>query len=287
MLLSMLPDEMGLRESLGRRLREASLCVNVEPPPDADAALILGNTAVSTESVSNWLKQGKHVLLTGYQCSSLESLEILCQSARHSGAQLMIANPERFRPSRQLIREQLASGKLGTVGLLRSQTCTRNRSDSSVGDHIFSGLLGHALDVALWLVGKSFQRVFATGSLRAELAGPITAHLSFSEGAMGLVSVASSLLNHSYSSLSVIGSAGAAYADSQQNLQLLLGTDAQAVLAGEGDGTHLGMVQEFVDSLNANRDLSPSVEEWRRILKIVQLVRRSLESRQAISTEEC
>jgi hypothetical protein len=89
-----------------------------------------------------------------------------------------------------------------------------------------------------------------------------------------------------YQSLSVIGSAGAAYADDHANMQLVYrGGRPQAVRTDEGAGHLAALVQEFVDALAAGRDTSGTVTAWQRVWAVVDAVQRSLEARQAIALE--
>ena len=89
-----------------------------------------------------------------------------------------------------------------------------------------------------------------------------------------------------YQSMSVIGSAGAAYADDHQNIQLLYqGDDPRAVRTDEGIRQLVNLAQEFVDALQANRDLSASVASWRNTLAVAGAVQESLASGQAVSLE--
>ena len=75
-----------------------------------------------------------------------------------------------------------------------------------------------------------------------------------------------------YRSLHVIGSAGAAYADDQQNMQLLYkGGPPQGVLAEETPGRK----HEFVHM----------TQVWEHVLSVAAAVQRSLDSRQAVSLE--
>jgi predicted dehydrogenase len=83
--------------------------------------------------------------------------------------------------------------------------------------------------------------------------------------------------------VSVIGSSGAAYADDHQNSQLLYrGGPPQAFQAGEGTRHLAVMIQEFVDAIATNKDLSPTVTAWRSVLSVVDAVRQSLVAHRAI-----
>ena len=104
---------------------------------------------------------------------------------------------------------------------------------------------------------------------------------------MALIDYSSTLPGGSgYQSLSVIGSAGAAYADDHQNTQLLYqGEHPRAVRTDEGVRQLVNLTQDFVDALQANRDLVLSISSWRKTLSVVRAVKESLASRQAVAME--
>ena len=114
-------------------------------------------------------------------------------------------NPDRFLPSRQLIRQQLDSGKLGDVGLIRvhrwEPTVGQVFNLPGVGGQVENlpheinvlptGLL-RDLDLVLWLVGKPPDSIYAVS--RSESSDSqskfIQVHLGFPGGAMALISTA-------------------------------------------------------------------------------------------------
>jgi hypothetical protein len=104
---------------------------------------------------------------------------------------------------------------------------------------------------------------------------------------MALLACSSALpAGDDYRSLSVIGSAGAAYADDHQNMQLIYrGRHPQAIRAEEGIRQWVNITQDFVDALSSGRDLSSSFLDWQRASAVAQAVEQSLVSRQAISLE--
>ena len=75
-----------------------------------------------------------------------------------------------------------------------------------------------------------------------------------------------------YRSLHVIGSAGAAYADDQQNMQLLYkGGQTRGVMAHE--------------TLSGEPEPSDMTNNWEQVLAVADAVQRSIEARQAVSLE--
>ncbi len=252
---------------IGSRIRRATadVCAHArqlraEPQP-YDAAVFVGRTSLDVSS-----------------------------AARQHGVQLAVANPDRYLPSRQLIRQQLDAGRLGEVGLVRVH---RWRSGHSAGPQAAPAALVRDLDLALWLIGRPPDVVFAVEHSAKTADGVsgqfVQVHLGLPGGATALIDYCDRLpAGDGYDSLSVIGSAGAAYADDHQNMQLIYrGGRPQAVRTDEGPQQLAALVQQFVDAIAAGRDLSPSVAAWQDVLGVVACVRQSIESRQAIAREGC
>ena len=225
--------------------------------------------------------QGNHEasLLVADPCPEPQAVESLVSASMESGRQFVMVNPDRYHPSRRLIHEQLAA-PLGKVGLVRIH---RWEPPSDL-EREFPDALLRDIDLALWLVGMRAARVFA---LR-QGTGYWQVHLGFASGAMALLDYSSQLpVGRGYQSLSVIAANGAAYADDQQNMQLLYRGGHPRALRTDENAAHLGVaVQEFADALRAGRDLMTANErEWRHVFAVAQAVQKSLATCQAVAME--
>ncbi|MBC7854075.1 MAG: hypothetical protein IAF94_11615 [Pirellulaceae bacterium] len=176
-------------------------------------------------------------------------------------------------PSRQLIKRELDAGKLGEPGLIRIHHWDA-RGEADAGHELPSALL-QQVDVILWLMGKSPTLVYAVehGTNPGKQGRYLQVHLGFPGDAMALL-VYSSLHPHGdpYRSLHVIGSAGAAYADDQQNMQLLY-----------KGGQPRGVMAQEVAMSKPTHEAVP--QDWDNVLAVADAVNRSLKSRQAVSLE--
>lgn len=264
----------------------ASLAAN------CDAVLLLAPTSNVAETGTNLLAAGKHVLQAADLCTSNEMLMQLSEAAQSSGAQFWCVNPDRFVPSRQLIREQLDKGHLGEVGLVRSHRWTERPSPGAESADALPPMLTRDLDLVLWYANHSPNRAYAV-SRPVEASGSrgsiVNIHLGFEGGGMALLDYARRMpQGGGYQSLSVIGATGAAYADDHQNMQLAydsISATPRAIQTSEGIRPLVALVQAFVDGLAAKRDMSASVAEWRAVLKVKAALEKSLASGQAVSLE--
>lgn len=262
-------------------------------PEAYDAVLLIRPDQNETGLIERALAQGQHVLIATPTELPLAALESFSAKATQAGLLFAIVNPDRYLPSRQLLRQQLDAGKLGRPGLVRMYRWEPTPANSTNTSQSLPAPLVLDLDLAMWLMGTTPNTVFATAAHGANedpgRGRTIQVHLGFPEGPMALIGYSSALPpGDDYRSLSVMGSAGAAYADDHQNMQLIYrGDHPQAVRAEEGIRPLVTMIQDFINALQAKRELSPSLTDWRRALTVAQAVEQSLVSRQAISMEGC
>jgi predicted dehydrogenase len=86
-----------------------------------------------------------------------------------------------------------------------------------------------------------------------------------------------------YFSLSVFGSAGAAYADDHHNMHLLYrGGRPTALPAGQGRLHHLAEFQEFVHAIETGRPPAINAAEGHNAAQVVRAAGRSLKSGRAM-----
>ncbi len=288
-------DEVACRE-ITLRLRGATVeprdvsLMGDAPAEVCDAVAFVGTRTPDSAEVERLLVAGTHVLLATDARPLRDRMEALDRSARQSGARLSVVNPDHVLPSRQLIRQQIAGGKLGEVGVVRIHRWESSAAEDAANRGSLPGALVGDLELTLWLFDKSPEVVYAIAQIEGDQAADtgdlVQVHLGFPGGGMALITYSNRLPpGDGYQFLSVIGSSGAAYADDHQNRQLVYaGGTPRAVRGGEGT-TLAPLMQEFVDALREDRDLSAGLSTWTRAWELADAVQRSIESRQAIHAE--
>lgn len=319
-----------VRRRLAARLQGATVgpFPGGEAPPEAgDAVVLLESRPSDAALIRRCLGAHRHVLLVAHPWLTADALDGLSELASRAGVQLAVLNPDRFLPSRQVIREQLDAGRLGEPGLVRShrwehesnewreegereaqleggaETASeleRARRPASIDRA--AGLAGMArdLDVTLWLMGTAPNLVYAleqVSPVGAATPDPdageqinghsMQVHLGFPGGGMALIDYAGTLPpGDGYRTLSVIGSAGAAYADDHQNMQLVYGGGhPRALGVGEGGREVLALVQAFVSGLSQGDDLSTSAVTWQTAMAVLEAAQASAARGQAVPME--
>lgn len=204
----------------------------------------------SLRGVRRAAESGKHVLTDVRSVDSFEKVESLVECCRAAGLILAVSELPRHAPASQTIIDRLASGKLGSPGLLRVH---RWQSESECS---FSSMIIGDVDLALHLFRAMPTEIYAVGR---DDHSYCQVHLGFPGGGMALLGFSRRLpAGQAYESLSLVGSRGAAYADDHHNTQLLFaGRHPVALITDSGSG-RLAELQEFVDCV-ARGDL-PAVD---------------------------
>jgi predicted dehydrogenase len=256
---------------VARRLHGPPLDVCVGPPRPG------------REEVARFLEAGRHVLAALEPCWPPDQLEALAGAAQRSGVRFAVVNPDRHLPSRQLIKQQVP-GKLGEVGLVRVHRWgPAGPLPEPLG---LPGPLVRDLDVVLWLSDLLPDVVFAL-----ERPGPagrhLQVHLGFPGGGMALLDYDDGTPRGAgYQALTVVGAAGAAYADDHQNAQLLFRDGrALAVRTGEGLRQILSLAQEWIDGLGTGTDPTAGLASWRKVFAVVEAIRQALATHRAVPLE--
>jgi hypothetical protein len=270
------------RRNLAVRLRHAAL-VNAG---DAEALICLA--ATTPADVQSFLDAGKPVLISADFCLADQQLVQFFQRSPADGGPLIL-NSDHFLPSRGLLHQQLKSGKLGELGLLRLhrwQPC--DAQPASINDLPVALVLD--VELVLWYAGRSPDVVFAVERADEQQSAStfLQLHFGLPGGAMALLDYARRLPGgEGYDSLSLIGSSGAAYADDHQNMQLAYGGGRPLALRTEQrDGQLAVMAQRFVDAVRSgSAGAEPEGRVWPDVMRIAEALRGSLASGDSVFLE--
>jgi myo-inositol 2-dehydrogenase/D-chiro-inositol 1-dehydrogenase/scyllo-inositol 2-dehydrogenase (NAD+) len=241
------------------------------------------------------VEAGKHLLVETPMAFSMGDADALIESSRLSKVKLMVGNLDRFGPVGQTVKEELESGELGVAGLLRIHRWESSNIGSwrqlfdAQGEKVIDTVrLIRDLDIAYWMFGNKPSEIFA---IARRISGSGTTcpdyvqiHLGFPDGGMAIIDYSTSLpQGPGYYFLSMIGSKGAAYADDHNNVNLRYGTaDIHALGTSYGNIELLSQLQEFVDSINMEREPRISGIDGRSGLQIADAAAMSIESGQSI-----
>ena len=265
---------------------------------DAFDAVLIGTSAqTGPQQIRSAAGAGKHVLVHAPLGLNVESVDGITAACEDAHVHLMVAHSIRFLPSVLTVKASLDAGELGDPGLLRihhwSSTCVVGwpawtQYVQSNGSIVFSPGT-HAIDLANWFFGQMPSHVYATGHTTVpgamELADYVQIHLGFPQGGMALIVCATRLpRGEPYDSMSLIGSKGSAYADDHHNMHLLFqGNRPVAQIADRGEQHVIGVLQEFGQAIEEEREPCPSAAAGRAAVQVAEAALRSLQSRRALT----
>jgi predicted dehydrogenase len=291
-LIGGLPNAANYR-SLAPRLRAARFTADAESDAkealraaaslDVDAWIIAAKSTVSDNECRLAFAAGKHVLLSSSELLSPVVLKEVAAAAEQARLRCMWGSSLRFLPSVKTMKESLAKGQLGELGLLRMHSWQSDPLKEIPGN------LLSELDLACWFFDQPPSLVYAN-SRKSDATSATSSqdyvqiHLNFPTGGMALIDRAQvHPVRDDYFSLSLIGSSGAAYADDHHNMQLLYGQGRPAALkTGQGDLALLAQLQEFINAISEVREPQPGVTELRRAIEVHDAVTESIATGRAV-----
>src|SRR5262245_45715026 len=179
--------------SIGSHLRGATIDVfdakMAVPPTGCQAVAFVGAQPVKRSHLERVVAAGKHVLLATEPCLSESDWQALSNAAQKSGVQFAVVNPDRYLPSRQLIRQQ-PEQKIGELGLVRVHRWVPAAEWDTLWG--FPSPVVRDIEITMWLTGQTPQVVCVletSGDGRTGAGRVLQIHLGFSTG-MALIDVA-------------------------------------------------------------------------------------------------
>jgi predicted dehydrogenase len=179
---------------------------------------------------------------------------------------LTVAQPQRFCPYAQAIRQAIDAGKLGVPGLVRLHHWN-GRPPSRAGTDVRpleAAEIVADIDVASWLMGMWPESIYAAPIDFTAPDRGLVVHCGFATGGMAVIDCQQhgSLSGSPYYSLSLIGSSGAAYADDHHNVNLWLKQGIHG-LAPHGAGDEFaGQLQSFIEQLQQRQYSTQTAREY-------------------------
>lgn len=216
------------------------------------------------------IESGKHVLVDAPVADSIEQTEKFIDAVKKAGVVQNVGRLPRHAPANQTIIDRFSSGKLGDAGLLRVHRWSSNR-DQSLAEKIFGDI-----DQAIQLFAASPTEIYAIGQGNCSY---LQIHLGFPHGGMAVLDFSDRLpAGQEYSSLSLIGSKGAAYADDHHNTHLLFGGSNPTALISESGNGYSHELHAFVNEIAGGASHSIDGDAMLTVHSVIDAVRQSIES---------
>ncbi len=255
---------------------------------------------------------GKHVLAEKPMAPTVAECDAMMEACAAAGVNLAVVKTERYRKVTRKAKELIDEGVIGPVrmvrtvssfpiGLTRELFATRSWMADPNSGGLFLGMATHNTDFLRWLTGANAVQVFAQVNTFSDLPAPaqsVMAQIVFDNGVMGHLWISSEFpspgLPSSEVRFQVVGRDGILDLENFEFLDLGKGDKWERVYEPERFDylkepkspirlfPHIGVVQEFVDSIVERRPPKVGGAEGRAAVEMCEACLISARTGQAV-----
>lgn len=308
--------------SEGRRARQLATDYGISHETSVDAllarddihAVVLATPDVKRlELTLKAAAAGKHVLAEKPMAPTVAECDQMIAACSNAKVNLAVVKTERFRKITQKAKQYIDDGVLGPLQTLRTVSAfplplARQlfeerawMSDPHSGG-LFMGMASHNTDFLRWLTGRNAVKVFAQATTYSDIAGPplsVMAQIVFEGNIMAQMWITAELPNPSLPSsevrFQVFGRDAMLDLENFEHLDLGKGDKWERVYTPERFDylkepkspirlyPHIGVIQEFIDSIREHRPPRVGGAEGRAAVEICEACLISAKTGDAVS----
>jgi predicted dehydrogenase len=305
----------------GKRAAELAKEYGVAAEPHADALLArrdVHGVILATpdqhrvELTRKAAAAGKHVLAEKPMAPTVAECDAMIAACTAAGVNLAVVKTERYRKVTQKAKELIDTGVIGPVRMMRTLSsfpitlarelfASRSWMADPRSGGLFMGMATHNTDFLRWLTGANAVQVFAQVNTFSDIPAPaqsVMAQVVFDNGVMGHLWISSEFpppgLPSSEVRFQVVGRDGILDLENFEYLDLGKGDKWERVYVPERFDylkepkspirlyPHIGVVQEFVDSIREGRPPRVGGAEGRAAVEICEACLISARTGQAV-----
>jgi len=256
---------------------------------------------------------GKHVLAEKPMAPTVAECDQMIAACSVAGVNLAVVKTERFRKITQKAKQLIDDGILGPLQMLRTVSAfplplARQLFDERAwmadprGGGLFMGMASHNTDFLRWLTGRNAVKVFAQATTYSDIAGPplsVMAQIVFEGNIMAQMWITAELPNPSLPSsevrFQVFGRDAMFDLENFEYLDVGKGDKWERVYTPERFDylkepkspirlyPHIGVIQEFIDSIREERPPRVGGVEGRAAVEICEACLISATTGEAVS----
>lgn len=288
-------------------------CHSLLERTDVDAVVLATPDQDRLELTRMAASAGKHVLAEKPMAPTVAECDAMIAACQSAKVNLGVVKTERFRKITRRAKELIDEGVLGPIRMMRTvsafplsltrQLCEDRKwmLDARSGG-LFMGMATHNTDFLRWLTGRNATQVFAQATTYSDLPSTnlsVMAQIAFEGGLMAHMWITSELPEPSVPSsevrFQVIGRDAMIDLENFEYLDLGKGDKWERIYTPERFDylkepkspirlyPHIGVIQEFVDSILEGRPPKIGGAEGRAAVEICEACIRSARTGQAIS----
>lgn len=280
--------------------------------PDVHAVILATPDQDRPELTRKAAAAGKHVLAEKPMAPTIAECDAMIAACSAAGVNLAVVKTERFRKITQKAKQYIDDGTLGPVRMLRTVSSfpvslarqlftERDWMADPRGGGLFMGMATHNADFLRWLTGANATSVFAqvtTFSNDLPSAQSVMAQIAFDNGAMAQMWISSEFappgIPSSEVRFQVVGRDAILDLENFEFLDLGKGDKWERVYMPERFDylkepkspirlyPHIGVVQEFVDSIRERRPPKIGGAEGRAAVEICEACLLSAKTGQVV-----
>jgi len=281
--------------------------------PDVDAVVLATPDQNRLELTEKAAAAGKHVLAEKPMAPTVAECDAMAAACRKAGVNLGVVKTERYRKITKRAKQLIDEGALGPIQMLRTVSAfplslTKQLFDERPwmadprGGGLFMGMATHNADFLRWLTGRNAVKVFAQANTFSEIPAAnlsVMAQIVFEGGIMAQMWITSELPNPSLPSsevrFQIFGRDAMIDLENFEYLDLGRGDQWERIETPERFDylkepkspirlyPHLGVIQDFVDSIVEARPPHVGAKEGRAAVEICEACLQSARTGEAVS----
>jgi predicted dehydrogenase len=243
---------------------------------------------------------GKHVLAEKPMAPTVADCDAMIAACRRAGVNLGVVKTERFRKITKRAKQLIDEGVIGPIRMMRTLSSfpitlarelfeTRPWMADPAGGGLFMGMATHNTDFLRWLTGANAVKVFAQVNTFSDIKAPaqtVMAQIAFENGIMAHLWISSEIpppgIPSSEVRFQIVGRDGMLDLENFEFLDLGKGEKWERIETPERFDylkepkspirlyPHIGVLQEFVDSILEKRPPRVGGAEGRAAVEICQ-----------------
>jgi predicted dehydrogenase len=267
---------------------------------DVDAVILATPDQYRADLTLAAARAGKHVLAEKPMAPTVAQCDRMIDACRRANVKLAVVQTERFRKITLRAKQLIDEGAIGEIRMLRTVSsfpaslakelyASREWMNDPAGGGLFMGIASHNTDFLRWLTGADAATVYAQSATYGTLPAPaqsVMAQIGFSTGAMAHMWISSEFPDPGWPSsevrFQIVGSKGMLDLENFEFLDLGKGTQWERIMTPERFDylkepksavrlfPHIGVVQEFIDSILEDRPPRVGGAEGRAAVEICE-----------------
>lgn len=293
----------------GRRAADLARDYDVVAEPDVDSllsrsdvhAVVLATPDVNRlELTRKAAAAGKHILAEKPMAPTVAECDQMIAACRDAGVNLGVVKTERYRKITKRAKELIDNGTLGPLQMLRTVSAfplplskdliaERKWMTDDRSGGLFMGMASHNTDFLRWLTGRNAIRVFAQATTYSDVPGKpmsVMAQIVFEDNIMAQMWITGELPSPSLPGSEVrfqaFGRDAMFDLENFEFLDLGIGDKWERVYTPERFDylkepkspirlyPHIGVIQEFIDSIREQRDPRVGGSEGRAAVELCE-----------------